>query len=90
MHTTLLRRTWGAYLFLDLGESNAVATDHELSGRATAELIERGIDFLPFPDLEQAVRDDVKFLQGSKLVPDSVTISGWVYEVETGKTRRVV
>lgn len=70
--------------------SQGQRTDSEHSGSATAELIDRGIDFQPFPDLDQAVRDDVKFLQDSKLVPNSVTISGWVYEVETGKTRRVV
>ncbi|KPI42872.1 uncharacterized protein AB675_1887 [Cyphellophora attinorum] len=64
--------------------------EQNLGGEATAELISRNIDFLPFPDLDQAVKDDVKFLQNSKLVPDRVTISGWVYEVETGKTRRVV
>lgn len=50
----------------------------------------RKIDFLPFPQLESAVEDDVKFLKSTKLVPDSVTISGWIYEVETGKTRKVV
>ena len=60
------------------------------SADAVAELKARNLDFLPFPKLEQAVEDDVKFLRASKLVPDSITISGWVYEVETGKTRRVV
>ena len=45
---------------------------------------------MPFPELDGAVKDDVEFLKASKLVPDSVAISGWVYEVETGKTRRVV
>jgi carbonic anhydrase len=48
------------------------------------------LDFLPFPHLEEAVKKDVEFLKATKLVPDSVEISGWVYEVETGKTRRVV
>lgn len=48
-----------------------------------------GLDFLPFPDLDDAVRDDVAYLQGNKAVADSVTISGWVYEVETGKVRPV-
>ena len=57
---------------------------------AAAELKSRGLDFLPFPELEQAVEDDVKYLKDTKLIPDSVTISGWVYEVESGKTRRVV
>jgi len=49
-----------------------------------------GLDFQPFADLEQAVQNDVKLLQTSKAIPDSVTISGWVYEVETGKVKRVV
>jgi carbonic anhydrase len=57
---------------------------------AADELKSRGIDFLPFSDLEKAVEEDIKYLKATKLVPDSVTISGWVYEVETGKTRRVM
>jgi len=48
-----------------------------------------GLDFLPFPELDEAVRKDVAFLKETKTVPESVTISGWVYEVETGKVRRV-
>ena len=48
------------------------------------------MDFLPFPELERALEDDVKFLKAQKLVPEHVTVSGWVYEVETGKTRRVI
>nr|CAT00782.1 beta class carbonic anhydrase [Sordaria macrospora] len=57
---------------------------------ARKELEERKLDFLPFPELTQAVRDDIEFLRGTKLVKDEVPISGWVYEVETGKTVRVV
>ena len=49
-----------------------------------------GLDFQPFPDLEKAVEDDVEYLRVSKAIPDSVTISGWVYEVESGKVRQVV
>ncbi|MCJ1431094.1 hypothetical protein MMC27_000444 [Xylographa pallens] len=49
-----------------------------------------GLDFQPFPDLEQAVEADVKLLKTSKAIPDSVTISGWVYEVETGQVKQVV
>ena len=40
--------------------------------------------------LEQAVRDDVAFLKGSKAVPDSVRVSGWVYDVKSGGVRQVV
>jgi carbonic anhydrase len=47
------------------------------------------IDFLPFPDLDQSVRDDIRFLKDSPLIPDDVSIRGFVYEVETGKVREV-
>ena len=47
------------------------------------------IDFLPFPDLEQSVRDDVKFLKDSPLVPDDVSIRGFVYDVHSGKLTEV-
>jgi len=36
------------------------------------------------------VKDDIEFLKGSKLIPEKVKVSGWVYEVETGKVRSVV
>lgn len=49
-----------------------------------------GLDFQPFPDLEKAVEDDVEYLRANKAIPDSVTISGWVYEVEAGKVRQVL
>lgn len=57
-------------------------------GKAGAEAL-GGLDFLPFPDLDDAVRDDVKYLREIKAVADDVTITGWVYEVETGKVRAV-
>jgi carbonic anhydrase len=47
------------------------------------------IDFLPFPDLEQSVRDDVQFLKDSPLVPDDVSIRGFVYDVKSGKLTEV-
>jgi len=58
-------------------------------GDAAAEEI-KGLDFLPFPELEQAVKDDVEFVKGSKAVNSDAVVSGWVYEVETGKTKQVV
>lgn len=57
-------------------------------GDAAAREVEH-VDFLPFADLEQAVRDDIAFLKGTETVPKDVVVSGWVYEVETGKVRRV-
>lgn len=46
------------------------------------------LDFLPFPQLEQAVKDDVEWLK-AKNVEEGIRVSGWVYEVETGKVRKV-
>ena len=68
----------------------AAIVEKNLGPEAGKELKERNLDFLPFPQLEKAVEDDVELLKKSKLVADDVVISGWVYEVETGKTRRVV
>jgi carbonic anhydrase len=69
---------------LTFKNTDAHAVVAKQAGPEAAEEI-KGLDFLPFPDLEQGVRDDVAFLKASKVVPDSVKISGWVYEVETGK-----
>jgi carbonic anhydrase len=49
-----------------------------------------GRDFLPFSDLEQSVRDDVETLRNSELIPDDITISGAIYDVQTGELREVV
>src|SRR5437868_2378263 len=43
------------------------------------------IDFLPFGNLEQSVRDDVAFLRNSPLIPQSIDISGFLYDVKSGK-----
>ncbi len=43
-----------------------------------------GIDFLPFPDLEQSVRDDVATIKASPLLPDGTEVTGWIYDVKTG------
>jgi carbonic anhydrase len=43
-----------------------------------------GIDFLPFTDVEQSVREDVDFLEASPLIPRDIPIRGFVYDVKTG------
>jgi carbonic anhydrase len=48
-----------------------------------------GIDFLPFPDLDQSVRDDIAFLKESPLIPDGISIRGFVYDVHDGTLREV-
>ena len=61
-----------------------------LGEEAVKELGNFNSDFLPFPELEGAVESDVKYLRKSKLIPDKVKISGWIYEVETGKVKHVI
>ncbi len=46
--------------------------------------------FLAFPDLDQSVRDDVEKIESSPLLPDGIPVSGYVYEVGTGRLREVV
>jgi carbonic anhydrase len=48
------------------------------------------IDFLPFPDLEQSVRDDVAAILSSPFVDDSIPVSGYIYDVHTGSVDQVV
>jgi carbonic anhydrase len=43
------------------------------------------IDFLPFKDLEQSVRDDVVTIKNSPLIPESVEVSGFIYDVKSGR-----
>lgn len=48
-----------------------------------------GLDFLPFSDLEQSVRDDVRIIKNSDLIPEDIVVSGAIYDVETGELREV-
>ena len=75
---------------LTFGNKDAYGlVEQNLGPQAVEELKTVVPDFLAFPELEQAVKDDIKLLKGTKLVPDNITISGWIYEVETGKTKQV-
>ncbi len=47
------------------------------------------IDFHPFPDLEESVRRSVERVRESPLLPDSVPVSGWVYDVRSGRLGEV-
>ena len=49
-----------------------------------------GIDFLPFPDLDQSVRDDVSLIRSSALIADEISVRGFVYYVETGRLQEVL
>ena len=48
-----------------------------------------GQDFLPFQDIDESVREDMKLLRECPLFPDDVIISGAVYDVDTGSMREI-
>jgi carbonic anhydrase len=47
------------------------------------------IDFLPFSDLEQSVREDVELIRSSPLIAKDTLVTGFIYDVKTGKIREV-
>lgn len=47
------------------------------------------LDFLPFPDLQQSVRDDIQIIKSSPLVAPGTTVHGYVYDVTTGELKPV-
>jgi len=49
--------------------------------------LDTDIDFLPFSDLDESVKQSVRRVQESPLAAD--VVHGFVYEVETGKLREV-
>lgn len=83
----LVKHTGCGMLTFHNEDAHAVV-EKNLGSDARDELA--GLDFQPFPDLKKGVEDDIQYLKGSKAIPDAVTISGWIYEVETGKVNQVV
>jgi len=76
-----------------LGTEEAVVIGHSGCGMLTftnADLHEKlgpdseSIDFQPFPDVAERVRQSVATIRSHPLLPDSFGASGFVYEVETG------
>ena len=46
---------------------------------------DENVDFLPFKDLEQSVRDDVATIKNSPLLLKNIEVSGFIYDVKSGK-----
>lgn len=47
------------------------------------------IDFLPFSDVEASVREDVATILASPLIPGDIPVTGFAYDVRTGRLERV-
>jgi len=48
-----------------------------------------GIDFLPFGDVAQSVRDDVATVKASPLIPNDIPVTGFIYDVRSGRLEGV-
>jgi carbonic anhydrase len=44
-----------------------------------------GVDFQPFPDVAERVRESVEAIRNHALLPDSFEATGFVYDVRTGE-----
>lgn len=65
-------------------------TDEEFRDRLRARgIIADHVPFLPFRDVEQAVRDDLELYRASTLVRQNIPVRGYVYDVTTGLVREV-
>ena len=77
-----------------LGTEEAIVIGHSDCGMQTftnADLHERlgpeaeSIDFQPFPDVAERVRESVEAIRRDPLLPDSFGATGFVYDVHTGR-----
>ena len=57
-------------------------------GEIAAQEVEK-MDFHTFRDLEIQLKKDVQWLR-IKAIEENIRFSGWIYEVETGRTKRVL
>ncbi len=48
------------------------------------------IDFLPFSDEIEAVREDVETIRTSEYLPENAPVSGFIYDVFSGELQKVV
>jgi carbonic anhydrase len=66
-------------------------TNDQLRDRLRQELgADAGdVDFLTFADLDDSVREDVAAIRSSPLLPQDITVTGFVYDVRTGRLRQV-
>lgn len=49
----------------------------------------RRIDWLAFTDLAESVREDVAHIRSHPLVPGDITVTGFIYDVRTGRLEEV-
>jgi carbonic anhydrase len=67
-------------------------SNEDLQGKLAADTGSdaSGIDFLPFRDLEESVRTDVGRIRESPFISKEIPVSGFIYDVATGRLNEVV
>jgi carbonic anhydrase len=86
-----------------LGTNEYVVIHHTDCGMLTfrnedlqAQLVEQtgagrcDIDFLPFSDLEESVRQDVQRIEENEFIPKDIPVRGFIYDVRSGKLTEVI
>jgi carbonic anhydrase len=61
------------------------------AAKGNAEVAARvdDIDFLEIKNLEESVQEDVAWATSEPLLLPETTVTGWIYDVKTGKVSRV-
>jgi carbonic anhydrase len=77
---------------LNIFQGMVTFTDASLQEKVKKELQTTAdhIAFLSIAKLEDSVTEDVKFLKNSPLLLKDIPISGWLYDVKTGKLNKIV
>ena len=57
--------------------------------RSEANADASDVDFRPFPDLKESVRGSLRAVRESPFLPDSLELSGWIYDVHDGHLAEV-
>jgi len=66
-------------------------TNEDVWGKLEAETgsSARDIDFLPFSNLDDSVREDVRTIRANRFLPQDAEVTGWVYDVRTGRLHQI-
>jgi carbonic anhydrase len=57
--------------------------------RSEADADASDVDFRPFSELQESVRESLRAVRESPHLPDSLELSGWIYDVHDGRLAEV-
>ena len=62
-----------------------IVKDASPGDSTVASAVDKFDSFLDFKDLEGSVREDVEFLKSHPLILKDTPVTGWIYDVKSGK-----